>query len=88
MKCTVKDCTNHSEDGAFIGFLCSPCARFVSGEGETHSQAYRNARSMADRFVADAERYRWMKREVKRIPPGWFLIGWDYAIDSAMEATK
>jgi hypothetical protein len=43
---------------------------------------------MADRFVADAERYRWMKREVKRIPPGWFLIGWDYAIDSAMEATK
>jgi predicted RNase H-like nuclease (RuvC/YqgF family) len=32
----------------------------------------------------DAERYRWMKREVKRIPPGWELIGWDEAIDAAM----
>lgn len=33
----------------------------------------------------DAERYRWMKQEVKRIPPSWGLIGWDAAIDAAME---
>ena len=33
----------------------------------------------------DAERYRWMKREVKRIPPSWDLVGWDAAIDAAME---
>jgi len=33
----------------------------------------------------DAERYRWMKREVKRIPPAWDLVGWDAAIDAAME---
>ena len=32
---------------------------------------------------ADAERYRWMKAEVKRIPPGWALIGWDAAVDAA-----
>jgi len=36
----------------------------------------------------DAERYRWMKREVKRIPPGWELIGWDEAIDAAMGKEK
>ena len=33
----------------------------------------------------DAERYRWMKQAVNRIPPGWGLVGWDAAIDSAME---
>ena len=33
----------------------------------------------------DAERYRWMKREVKRIPPAWDLVGWDAAIDAAMQ---
>ena len=33
----------------------------------------------------DAERYRWMKREVKPIPPSWGLVGWDAAIDAAME---
>lgn len=31
----------------------------------------------------DAERYRWMKENVKRIPPGWARIGWDAAIDAA-----
>lgn len=38
-----------------------------------------------DQLRADAERYRWMKREVKRIPPGWALVGWDAAIDAAMK---
>ena len=33
----------------------------------------------------DAERYRWMKQKVKRIPPSWDLVGWDAAIDAAME---
>jgi hypothetical protein len=32
----------------------------------------------------DAERYRWMKANVKRIPPAWALIGWDTAIDAQM----
>ena len=36
----------------------------------------------------DAERYRWMKREVKRIPPAWDLVGWDAAIDAAMQEDK
>ena len=33
----------------------------------------------------DAERYRWMKQKVKRIPPAWDLVGWDAAIDAAMQ---
>ena len=36
-------------------------------------------------FWRDAERYRWMKQKVKRIPPSWDLVGWDAAIDAAME---
>ena len=36
----------------------------------------------------DAERYRWMKREVKRIPPAWDLVGWDAAIDATMQEDK
>jgi len=41
-----------------------------------------------ERLRVDAERYRWMKQEVKRIPPGWELIGWDAAIDAALKETK
>ena len=36
----------------------------------------------------DAERYRWMKQKVKRIPPAWDLVGWDAAIDAAMQEDK
>ena len=36
----------------------------------------------------DAERYRWMKQKVKRIPPSWDLVGWDAAIDAAMQKDK
>ena len=38
-----------------------------------------------DALRQDAERYRWMKAEVKRIPPGWEMVGWDAAIDAAMK---
>lgn len=36
----------------------------------------------------DAERYRWMKANVTRIPIGWFQVGWDTAIDAAIAAEK
>jgi hypothetical protein len=36
----------------------------------------------------DAERHRWMKQKVKRIPPAWDLVGWDAAIDAAMQEDK
>ncbi len=46
------------------------------------------AMAQRDDYARDAERYRWMKSEVKRIPPGWATIGWDAAIDAARAATK
>jgi hypothetical protein len=53
-------------------------AALVAARGKT-CEAERDA------LRADAERYRWMKREVKRIPPGWQLAGWDAAIDAARD---
>ena len=41
-----------------------------------------------DALRRDAERYRWMKQKVKRIPPAWDLVGWDDAIDAAMQEDK
>jgi hypothetical protein len=42
MKCKVKDCENHTDQGVFVGFLCMPCYTFLTiGEG-TYSQLYRN----------------------------------------------
>lgn len=43
MKCITHNCPNHSDQGRFIGDLCSPCHQFITtGIGE-HSQVYRNA---------------------------------------------
>ena len=42
------------------------------------------AEAETERLRADAGRYRWMKANVKRIPPAWELIGWDAAIRAAM----
>ena len=44
MKCAVKDCYNHTQDGGFVDSLCVPCYNFAIGEGDTHSQAYRNSK--------------------------------------------
>lgn len=42
MKCIVKDCENHKDQGVFVGVLCMPCYNFLTtGEG-IHSQLYRN----------------------------------------------
>ena len=52
MKCAVKNCTNYSHQGKFIGLLCSPCHTFIAGDGGLYSQAYRNSRSMIDVAIA------------------------------------
>jgi hypothetical protein len=42
MKCIVKDCENHKDQGVFVGVLCMPCHTFLTtGEGK-YSQLYRN----------------------------------------------
>jgi hypothetical protein len=43
IRCIVKDCANHADEGKFVGELCSPCHEFiVSGRGK-YSAAYRLA---------------------------------------------
>ena len=45
MKCIVKGCKNHSDQGHFVGELCWPCHEYISrGEGR-YSQAYRNCQA-------------------------------------------
>lgn len=42
---------------------------------------------MAKDAQEDAGRYRWMKQEVKRIPPDWAEFGWDTCIDIAIKGS-
>jgi hypothetical protein len=55
IKCAVKDCENHSNEGQFVGLLCSPCHRFIAGDGGLYSQAFRNSSDMIKQAV-EAER--------------------------------
>jgi len=41
-KCIVKNCTNKSNEGIFIGGLCGPCYEFITQGKGNHSQMYRN----------------------------------------------
>ena len=44
-KCVVKDCTNHTHQGSFVGLLCAPCHSAVSGgDGGGYSQVARNTK--------------------------------------------
>lgn len=42
-KCIVKDCTNLTTEGTFVGDLCMPCHSFIAEGQGVYSQAYRNA---------------------------------------------
>ena len=45
IKCIVKGCENHKNEGGFEDGMCLPCYLFITtGEG-IYSQAYRNTRS-------------------------------------------
>ncbi len=44
IKCIVKGCENHKDEGGFEDGICLPCYLFITtGEG-IYSQAYRNTR--------------------------------------------
>ena len=43
-------------------------------------------RAQVAQYKEDAERYRWMKENVKRIPLGWAQFGWDVCIDKARKS--
>lgn len=40
MKCHVKGCTNHSEDGLFVGDFCNPCYRMLGSGSISASEAW------------------------------------------------
>jgi len=44
MKCTVKDCENHFNEGKFKGDICYPCHAFITNGEGVHSQVYRNTK--------------------------------------------
>jgi len=44
MKCIVKDCENHSNEGKFKGDICYPCYAFITNGEGVHSQVYRNTK--------------------------------------------
>jgi hypothetical protein len=44
LKCIVKGCENHKDEGGFEDGICLPCYLFITtGEG-IYSQAYRNSK--------------------------------------------
>lgn len=45
VRCIVRNCQNHTDEGQFVGAMCGPCYRFIA-EGvdlACTSQAFRNA---------------------------------------------
>lgn len=53
IRCRVRDCANHSDQGQFVGLLCSPCNSYLSEEaGGRFSQLARNTQDQIDRAVA------------------------------------
>ena len=42
-ECVVKDCTNRTNQGGFVGEICTPCYEFITEGTGKFSQAYRNA---------------------------------------------
>ena len=41
-ECVVKDCTNRTNQGGFVGEICTPCYEFITVGTGKFSQAYRN----------------------------------------------
>jgi hypothetical protein len=53
-RCIVKNCTNRTNEGSFVGGLCSPCHNFITtGQGQ-FSQMYRNSLGIVLREVGSA----------------------------------
>jgi hypothetical protein len=40
--CVIPGCDNRTDQGDFVGDLCSPCHSYITRNEGTHSQAYRN----------------------------------------------
>ena len=80
-KCITKDCTNHVNEGKFIGDLCAPCWEYITNGKGIHSQAYRNAQPKEPQYL-----YAWFEpnygksyitanTSVHSIPSGYKYLG-------------
>src|SRR5271157_4526851 len=47
-KCLIPGCSNHSDEGSFVGDLCMPCHSYIVANDGVHSQAYRNEIAKAE----------------------------------------
>jgi hypothetical protein len=59
VKCIVKDCMNHTNEGAFVGDLCAPCWDYITNGNGVHSQAYRNAHPKEPQYLYAYEDLQW-----------------------------
>ena len=80
-KCITKDCTNHVNEGKFVGDLCGPCWEYITNGKGIHSQAYRNAQPKEPQYL-----YAWFEpnygksyitanTSVHSIPSGYKYLG-------------
>ena len=56
MKCIVKDCENHKNEGGFAGDVCLPCYEFITTGKGIYSQMYRNThpvKELTDEEIMD-----------------------------------
>lgn len=49
IKCIVKGCENHKDEGGFEDGMCLPCYLFITTGDGIYSQAYRNTHLVKDR---------------------------------------
>jgi hypothetical protein len=59
-KCITKDCTNHVNEGKFVGDLCGPCWEYITNGKGIHSQAYRNAQPKEPKYL---KVYGWLENQ-------------------------
>lgn len=52
IRCIIKHCSNHTDEGKFVGELCSPCHSFVTSGRGKYSAAYRLAERVTKRPAA------------------------------------
>ena len=69
--------------------VCAQHGRLVDQVYEEDGETLKHVAAEAELAAckAHAARYRWMKQEVKRIPPDWSEFGWDTCIDIAIKGS-
>ena len=82
-KCITKDCTNHTNEGKFVGDLCLPCWDYITNGKGVHSQAYRNAQPKEPQYpfkgMCEIPYKHWVLRFYQMPNDLWYSEGMDDA---------